>query len=248
MRLESDEISALFHKTAVSREDGNKRRGIEQHMGLLISGLLLFLLMIDPSWAGNEVSTTKRIRLFGTVEFRSSLKVLPQWIRVMKTAQKQIHYFSACEGDACSPIALSWKRIIRQARGKPPKEQLKLVNQFFNQWPYRLDTELYGKTDYWANPGEFMKRSGDCEDYSIAKYYGLKELNFDDRQLRIVVIRDSIRNIGHAVLAVYLDGTAYILDNLSDLVMDHGKYAHYIPQYSLNEAHHWAHVTPIGEF
>lgn len=248
MRFASADISVLFHKTSMLREDNNRSGCIRQSLAILVSGLLMFFLMIDPSCAGKKASDAKKIRLFGTVEFRSSLTVLPQWIRVMKMAQQQISYFSACKGNACSPAAVSWKRLIRQARGKPPMEQLKVVNRFFNQWPYRLDAELYGMPDYWADPGEFMKRSGDCEDYSIAKYYGLKKLGFDVRQLRIVVIKDKIRNIGHAVLAVYLDEAAYILDNLSDMVMDHRKYAHYIPQYSLNEEHRWAHVTPIGEF
>jgi predicted transglutaminase-like cysteine proteinase len=123
-----------------------------------------------------------------------------------------------------------------------------MVNRFFNQWPYRLDVEVYGTTDYWADPVEFMKLSGDCEDYSIVKFYALKELGFDARSLRIVVIKDEIRNIGHAVVAVYMDKTAYILDNLSDLVMDHDKYTHYTPQYSVNETYRWAHVMPTGDF
>lgn len=125
--------------------------------------------------------------------------------------------------------------------------QLKAVNKYFNQWPYRLDIERYGVTDYWAAPEEFLTLSGDCEDYSIAKYFALKQLGFNSRHMRIVVVKDRIRNVGHAVLAVYLDGTAYILDNLSNLVLPHTKYSHYIPQYSVNETNRWAHVGTVGK-
>jgi predicted transglutaminase-like cysteine proteinase len=101
-------------------------------------------------------------------------------------------------------------------------------------------------TDYWATPKEFLMLSGDCEDYSIAKYFALKQLGLDISKMRIVVVKDRIRNVGHAVLAVYMDNTAYILDNLSNLVLPHNKYSHYIPQYSVNEIYRWAHIRIGG--
>jgi predicted transglutaminase-like cysteine proteinase len=62
--------------------------------------------------------------------------------------------------------------------------------------------------------------------------------------MRIVLLRDTIRNIAHAVLAVELNDEIYILDNMSDLVLVHLKYEHYVPQYSVNEFYRWAHVSP----
>ena len=87
-----------------------------------------------------------------------------------------------------------------------------------------------------------MSRSGDCEDYAIAKYFALRALGFDRDALRIVVLKDRIRGIGHAVLAVYLADDILILDNLSDRIFSHLKYKHYVPQYSMNETARWAHV------
>lgn len=184
--------------------------------------------------------------LFRTHEFRSSLKALPQWIRVMEAADDQSEAFLACDPDrqVCSAAALSWQKILRQAAQLPPQEQLRAVNRFFNRWPYRLDIDVYGQTDYWATPEEFLRLSGDCEDYSITKYYALRNLGFPAEALRIVLLRDTIRNIPHAVLAVKLDGQFLILDNMSDLVLPHEKYQHYVPQYSVNEFYRWAHVSP----
>lgn len=218
--------------------------------------LLVGLLLLWPTFAESSLASggtehappaSKRVRLFGTVEFRSSLKALRQWTRVLSVVKQQVRELSECKAN-CAPSARSWQKIIRQSGGQSPMDQLKAVNRFFNQWPYRLDIERYGVSDYWATPEEFMKLSGDCEDYSIAKYFALKQLGFDTQNLRIVVVKDRIRNIGHAVLAVYIDDTAYILDNLSDLVLVHSKYAHYVPQYSVNETNRWAHVRPLGEF
>ena len=80
------------------------------------------------------------------------------------------------------------------------------------------------------------------EDYAIAKYYALLELGFKQDQLRIVAVKDMIRNIGHAILAVYLPDNIYILDNQTVMVLPHDRYKHYIPQYSVNEQFRWMHV------
>jgi predicted transglutaminase-like cysteine proteinase len=184
--------------------------------------------------------------LFRSHEFRSTLKALPNWTRVMASAEAQTEEFYACNTDVerCSSVALSWQKIIKQSFNLPAMDQIKTVNAYFNRWPYQLDIDVYGVTDYWATPGEFLKLSGDCEDYSITKYYALRKLGFSIEDMRIVLLKDNIRNISHAILAVKLDGESYVLDNVSDLVLPHLKYEHYVPQYSVNEFYRWAHVSP----
>ena len=87
-----------------------------------------------------------------------------------------------------------------------------------------------------------MTRSGDCEDYSIAKYFALRQLGFNKEELRIVILMDRIRGIGHAVLAYYAKDQILILDSLSNLILPHSRYKHYVPQYSMNETTRWAHI------
>lgn len=182
-------------------------------------------------------------RLFGTVEFRGPLKALPHWRRVVAEAPLQAAELSGCE--ECGAAALSWQELQRLAAGLAPIEQLRRVNAFFNRWPYRLDRDVYRVADYWATPREFLQHSGDCEDFSIAKYFALRQLGFPAESLRVVVLRDEIRGIAHAVLVVYLDEEAYVLDNLSDLVFPHSRYEHYLPWFSVNESHRWAHVRTL---
>ena len=183
--------------------------------------------------------------LFGSTEISSAkLKALPQWARVLAKMKTERRAFRACLENpaACSSAGLkSWREVAVSAKGKPQMEVLKTVNRYFNRWPYKVDRELYGVSEFWATPREFMKRSGDCEDYSIAKFFVLRDLGFSNDQLRIVILKDRIRGIGHAVLAVYALGDILILDSLSDLIFSHRKYRHYVPQYSMNETTRWAH-------
>jgi len=189
--------------------------------------------------------------LFGSVELRSeSLKGLPQWTRVLQVMQREGPEFERCARDAMAcptPVLKNWRKVITAARGLPRLKQIDFVNKFFNQWPYKQDIEIYGMAEYWATPGEFMSHSGDCEDYSITKYFALRALGFDKEELRIVILLDQIRNIGHAVLTVQQDGDILVLDSLSDLLLSHTKYKHYAPQYSMNETTRWAHFGGFGK-
>jgi len=186
------------------------------------------------------------VRLFQTAAFKGSFDALPKWKRVLSKAREQVRVLGSCQGQGCPAGTASWQRIMGQARGKEPMEQLKLVNDFFNKWPYRLDIDAYGTSDWWATPQEFLKISGDCEDYAITKYFALRELGFPADDLRVVILKDQIRGIAHAILAVFLHGDAYVLDNVSSMVFTHGKYKHYVPYYSLNEHHRWSHI-PVGK-
>lgn len=183
--------------------------------------------------------------LFGSTEISSAnLKALPQWARVLSKMNTERRQFRACLDNetACTAAGLkSWREVSEAAKGKPELEVLKTVNRYFNRWPYRIDRELYGVSEFWATPQEFMKRSGDCEDYSIAKFFILRDLGYPNDKVRVVILKDTIRNIGHAVLAVYALGDILILDSLTDLIFSHKKYQHYVPQYSMNETTRWAH-------
>ncbi|MCH9013371.1 MAG: transglutaminase-like cysteine peptidase [Proteobacteria bacterium] len=220
-------------------------------LGAALLGLLVAGAPIRPGHAQTLADLTGAARssgagLFGSLEFKSnSLKALPQWRRVLASFPVERAAFDRCLADpaACtSPTQKNWRRMVRSAAKLAPRERLTAVNDFFNRWPYRQDAELYGRSEYWATPREFMSRSGDCEDYAIAKYFALRTLGFGREALRIVVLKDRIRGIGHAVLAVYLADDTLILDNLSSLIVSHSRYKHYVPQVSMNETTRWAHV------
>lgn len=180
------------------------------------------------------------IKLFGTVEFRGTLKGVPSWTSMLERNKKNPLLVAGAKLNSST----GWDDFKKKLQTMSPMEQLKAVNRFWNQWPYRLDPEVYKKPDYWATPDEFRRNSGDCEDYGIAKYHTLKELGFSPDNMRIVVLMETIRNIAHAVLVVYMDGDAWVLDNLSNSVLSHSRYKNYVPQFSVNEKFRWAHVRP----
>ena len=188
-------------------------------------------------------------QLFGTVEFRTnSLGALPEWQRTLAQIAQEGATYDACAAadEACPTLGVrAWLRMIRAQSDHAQIEQLRAINQFLNDWRYKPDSLNYGRRDYWATPLEFLARSGDCEDYAIAKYVTLRRLGYADERLRLVVVRDVDRDVAHAVLAVYLDEDVYILDNLSSRVMSQAEVTHYVPYYSINETSRWAHVTPL---
>ncbi len=184
--------------------------------------------------------------LFNTDETRFDLdNTLPQWKRALARIESERSLYRACAGNkpACpSPGMRAWQQEIANAAGKPPLEQLRMINSFINEWPYITNADNYNRSDYWASPVEFFLRSGDCEDYAIAKYVSLRQLGFSAEQLRLVVVDHTERVEAHAVLAVYLDDGIYILDNLNEDVLKQDRVDIYIPYYSVNETARWAHT------
>jgi predicted transglutaminase-like cysteine proteinase len=185
--------------------------------------------------------------LFNTVEYRTdSLDALPQWQRAMAEAAREQKTFAGCAGSAegCGSKGVqAWQTMIGEQRNRRQIDQLRIVNDFINQWRYRADQQNYGRSDYWASPAEFFSRSGDCEDYAIAKYATLRQMGFGAEQLRMVVVKDVKRGLAHAVLAAYVDGDVFILDNLSNQVRPQASVTEYAPYYSVNEQARWAHAA-----
>ena len=202
--------------------------------------------VVNGGVARGAQSTAARAGLFGSTEFKSQkLDGLPQWTRVLAAMARERASFESCAArvSACTTPALrNWHRIIAAAAKLSPDQQIRAINDAFNRWPYKEDTEVYGLREYWAAPSEFMARSGDCEDYSIAKYFALRQLGFGEDEMRVVILMDRIRGVGHAVLAIYRPDKVLVLDSLSNMILPHDRYKHYVPQYSMNETTRWAHV------
>jgi predicted transglutaminase-like cysteine proteinase len=134
-----------------------------------------------------------------------------------------------------------WLELIDALRDKDKTTQIAEINKLMNQADYVQDQTNWGISDYWASPGEFLAKFGDCEDYAIAKYMALKYLGFPAEKMRVVAVKDLNLKVGHAILAVYLDDHVAILDNQIKIVVDSRKIRHYEPVYSINEKAWWRH-------
>lgn len=93
------------------------------------------------------------------------------------------------------------RNLVEQNQDMDEQDKLKLVNDFFNLVPYYTDMEHWGVEDYWATPFEKLTTfGGDCEDYSIAKYFTLRELGVDDGKMRITYVKALDWDQAHMVL------------------------------------------------
>jgi predicted transglutaminase-like cysteine proteinase len=132
---------------------------------------------------------------------------------------------------------LDWRGLIARGQGLDEQSQLKLVNDFFNKTPFRSDDEIWGKTDYWATPVEMLSIGGaDCEDYSIAKYFTLREMGVSIEKLRITYVKALDLNQAHMVLAYYAspDAEPVVLDNLIGQIKVASQRQDLVPVYSFN--------------
>jgi predicted transglutaminase-like cysteine proteinase len=150
-----------------------------------------------------------------------------------------------CAAGQCDNRQEEWYQMVQDLRGKDRFEQMVGVHRWLNRYKYITDDRLWGKSDFWETPGQFVEMSGDCEDYSIAKYYTLRVLGWRDEDLRLVVLRDTIRDIPHAVLAVNYDGENYILDNLASEPLQDRYLKQYTPYYAVNSTTRWVFIQPI---
>ena len=121
------------------------------------------------------------------------------------------------------------KNLLQELKNESDIKKLNTVNTWVNFTKYKSDKKIYGVSDYWATLYEFIgKNAGDCEDYTIAKYYILKELGVDPKRMKFTYVIYKNRQgkkISHMVLA-YLKvpkpktkADILILDNNNRLVL-----------------------------
>lgn len=137
---------------------------------------------------------------------------------------------------------MAWRRTVEESRGLSVSQQLQNINNFFNMLQFVNDQQHWGKNDYWATPIEFLATGGgDCEDFTIAKYFALRELGVPDEKLRLVYVKALSLNQHHMVLAYYHTPTSVpvILDNLDKTIKPAIQRNDLLPIYSFNAENLW---------
>jgi predicted transglutaminase-like cysteine proteinase len=130
------------------------------------------------------------------------------------------------------------------------------VNEFFNRHlQYRDDIEAWGEIDRWASPLESLqRRSGDCEDFAIAKFFTLVAMGLPPERLRLVYVR-AVRGADeggavqpHMVLAYYppRQGDPVVLDNLVSELRRASERSDLEPVFSFNADGLWEGVGEVA--
>ncbi len=142
-----------------------------------------------------------------------------------------------------------WQKMMNAAGQKNSTEKLRQVNEFFNRRVrFAEDRQIWGESDYWASPLETLgKGAGDCEDFTIAKYFTLLNLGIPNEQLRLIYVKARIGGMNssitqaHMVLVFYPtpDSEPLVLDNLITEIRPAGRRPDLVPVFSFNSQGVW---------
>lgn len=179
--------------------------------------------------------------LFGSTEIKSTnIAAFTKWTSVMKRFETQM------QASTQAPRIQMWKNALANMKGKSAREQIEAVNTYMNNVQYIEDKKNYGKSDQWATPAEFLANGGDCEDFAIAKFASLRALGFSSDKMRIAIVQDKIKRIAHALLIVYTDEGAVVLDNQNKRVEFAENVTRYKPVFSISSSSWWLHRDAAG--
>ena len=165
--------------------------------------------------------------------------LLMKWQGVQRRLDDEMVQLALCEGDpdrCASPAALQFLSIVNVARTRDGRARLGEINRAINLAIRPMgDLEQYGQIDVWSSPLATLTRgAGDCEDYAIAKFIALQRVGVSSDDLRIVIMRDTIRGEDHAVAAARLDGQWLTLDNRRMAMVEDAQVRNYRPSFVLD--------------
>ncbi len=233
----------------------------EQFMLRFMMAILTIFLSIAGMGGGSKTAKASSIKdVPARVAFQQAAAIAPmgQYPKIFGSSEKQSKSLSAFTKwtsmfdrfDAAlntkkgQETMTKFKAQLDFLRGLPMNKMVAGVNDIVNQIPYINDSQIYGKSDHWATPIEFLQNGGDCEDFAITKYVALRALGIPEERMRILVLQDLKKNIPHAVLVVYTNNGPVLLDNQIKTVTHVERISHYKPIFSINRDSWWLHTKP----
>jgi len=196
--------------------------GLFALIGIVVSGLA------EPAIAGDRLAMISHHGssaraydqparpLFGMETQPSTGELSSKWQAVEAAIEQEASVLARCRTEAACPApARDFLNIIAEGGGRSGLARVGLINRAVNlAIRPTSDERQWGVADRWSAPFETLNtRRGDCEDYAILKYAALLEAGLSRDDVKIVVLRNFVRNEDHAVLAARVDGEWRILDN-----------------------------------
>lgn len=113
-----------------------------------------------------------------------------------------------------------WACAESAQSGELTSQNLTLVHQINKNVNSRVrevaDSSQYNQAEFWSLP---TARGGDCEDFALLKKRELIRYGIDPKRLLLATVLDRKRN-AHAVLVLRSDRGDYVLDNLTNDILD----------------------------
>lgn len=165
-------------------------------------------------------------------------------VDVIRLSNNLIDNISALHGNDAGVRIEQWRELMRAGATSQATPIAKLVeaNTFFNRVEWVSDLDHWGVEDYWATPIETLAtNAGDCEDYSIGKYFTLLQTQVSNEKLRIAYVKSLTYDQAHMVLAYYPSPSAepLILDNINGTILPASQRKDLLPIYSFNGESIW---------
>ena len=206
--------------------------------------LLAASLLAGIDARANQAGSPTYPALFGTGEtyspaidrFYKWTGMLQRWVAERREARQpcMLGQIAGCE-------PREWRRMVDLLTPLDLRAKVDAVNSLVNRYPYTPSAANWGDANHWETPFEFLTKSGQCQDYAIAKFMLLRAAGVPNELLRVVVLHDRRLGLDHAVTVAYVDGEALMLDNQSPEVVPAASIHHYQPYYSINETGWWLH-------
>ena len=119
-------------------------------------------------------------------------------------------------------VFADWKKLAEDGGSGAIPDKLRRVNEFFNRHiEFSDDLQIWGQSDYWATPMETLaKGKGDCEDFTIAKYFTLLKMNVPIESLRLVYVKARIGGPSSGIQQAHMVLTYYPSPDAEPLVLD----------------------------
>src|SRR6267154_1557838 len=170
----------------------------------------------------------------------SFVSLREKWLGVERKLDDERVQLALCDGDrdrCVSPAALQFLAIVDNAKARDGRARLGEINRAINLAIRPMsDLAQYGAIDVWSSPlVTFATGAGDCEDYAIAKFVALRHAGVAADDLRIIVMRDTIRGEDHAVAAAKLDGHWLMLDNRRMAMVEDANVRNYRPTFVIDQ-------------
>ncbi len=175
--------------------------------------------------------------LLCSIFFSSYALAVPDYKRISDKALARVENRWGHEG---RERVHDWRDLLNELAEQIPPEDAKHIraaNDYFNQVDWLWDIDHWGQEDYWATPMETLgSNGGDCEDYSIGKYFSLTSLGMDTSKLRITYVKALDYDLAHMVLAYYKTPSSepLILDNINKTILPASQRRDLLPVYSFN--------------
>ena len=165
--------------------------------------------------------------------------LLEKWLNIEREINAERLVLRICERNRAScqsRAALQFLAIVDSGRSLEGRARLGHINRAINlKIKPMSDLAIYGEDDVWSSPlATLAIGAGDCEDYAIAKFVALQEAGVSANDLRIVILRDNIREEDHAVVAARLNGNWLMLDNRHMVMAEDRQVLNYHPVFLID--------------